>query len=81
MELDAKYDIVPYASFDIRFLRYRSVDLKLVDTSIVVTQDTLVANTRYYWHVSAVNAGGEGAFSGASTFLTSTLLDVALAYE
>jgi hypothetical protein len=55
------------------------IDLKLVDTSIVVTQDTLAANTRYYWHVSAVNAGGEGAFSGASTFTTSTLLDVALA--
>ena len=55
-----------------------TVDMKLLDTSVVVTQDTLLANTRYYWHVSAVNAGGEGAFSGASTFTTSALLDVAL---
>ena len=37
------------------------VDLKLVDTSVVI-DDTLAAVTRYYWHVSAVNAGGEGAF-------------------
>jgi hypothetical protein len=55
------------------------VDLKLVDTSIVVTQDTLLASTRYYWHVSAVNAGGEGAFSGASTFTTGVVLGVVAA--
>ena len=47
-----------------------TVDVKLLDTSVVVTQDTLASGTRYYWHVSAVNAGGEGAFSGASTFTT-----------
>ncbi len=55
------------------------VDLKLVDTSVVVISDTLLPNTRYYWHVSAVNAGGEGVFSGAATFVTSNLTGVAVA--
>ncbi|HTY11468.1 MAG TPA: FG-GAP-like repeat-containing protein [Bacteroidota bacterium] len=49
------------------------VDMDLVDTSVVIT-DTLAANSRYYWRVSAVNAGGEGPFSGTSTYQTGTLL-------
>ncbi|HTX19008.1 MAG TPA: FG-GAP-like repeat-containing protein [Bacteroidota bacterium] len=52
------------------------LDMKLVDTS-VVAPDTLKGTTRYYWHVSAVNAGGEGAFSAATTFQTGSLVDVA----
>jgi len=51
------------------------VDIKLVDTSVVI-DDTLAAQTRYYWHVSAVNAGGEGAFSGPSTFVTGAVVGV-----
>lgn len=50
-------------------------DVKLVDTSHVAL-DTLDASTRYYWHVSAVNAGGEGAFSGTATFVTGTRVTV-----
>ena len=50
-------------------------DAKVVDTSTVAT-DTLDASTRYYWHISAVNAGGEGAFSGTATFVTGTKVNV-----
>ena len=50
-------------------------DVKVVDTSLVA-RDTLLASTRYYWRVSAVNAGGEGAFSGSATFVTGLVTDV-----
>ncbi len=50
-------------------------DAKAVDTSLVAT-DTLLSSTRYYWRVCAVNAGGEGAFSGSATFVTGTVLGV-----
>jgi len=50
-------------------------DAKVVDTTVVAT-DTLDAITRYYWHVSAMNAGGESGFSGAATFVTSPILGV-----
>jgi len=51
------------------------LDVKVVDTTFLAP-DTLLASTRYYWHVSAVNAGGEGVFSGPATFLTGTTVGV-----
>ena len=50
-------------------------DAKSVDTSLVST-DTLLPSTRYYWHVSAVNAGGAGPYSGTATFVTGTIVGV-----
>ena len=44
----------------------------VVDTSVIST-DTLFASTRYYWQVAAVNAGGQGPYSGVSSFLTAYL--------
>ena len=54
-------------------------DNSVVDTSVVASDTLQGPNVRYYWHVSAVNAGGEGGFSGAATFTTSALTDVAIA--
>ncbi|MGA9407476.1 MAG: CRTAC1 family protein, partial [Bacteroidota bacterium] len=48
-------------------------DNSVVDTSVVASDTLQGPNVRYYWHVSAVNAGGEGGFSGAATFTTSAL--------
>jgi hypothetical protein len=50
-------------------------DMKTVDTTLVAS-DTLLSSTRYYWHVSGINAGGEGAFSGSATFVTGVFVDV-----
>jgi hypothetical protein len=33
-------------------------------------KDTLIAATLYYWHLSAVNLGGEGTFSTSAKFIT-----------
>ena len=50
-------------------------DKTLVDTSIIAT-DTLAASTRYYWQVASIDPGGQGAYSGASTFVTGTVVGV-----
>ncbi len=51
-------------------------DMAVVDTSVLIS-DTLLASTRYYWWVAAVNAGGQGAYSGAATFVTGLVTSVA----
>ncbi|MGA7160844.1 MAG: FG-GAP-like repeat-containing protein [Bacteroidota bacterium] len=71
------YHIQVSAAADFSAIVY---DKYLVDTSVVAS-DTLGITTRYYWRVSAVNAGGEGGFSGSSTFTTSSILGVALATD
>jgi hypothetical protein len=45
------------------------VEIKVVDTTVQI-QDTLNACTLFYWHVSAINLGGEGAFSVSVFFVT-----------
>jgi len=45
------------------------------DTTYTI-KDTLKAATLYYWHVSSVNLGGEGAFSGSAHFTTGTTVGV-----
>lgn len=47
------------------------VDVTTRDT-IVTISDTLLASTIYNYRVSAINSGGEGAFSAATTFKTGT---------
>jgi len=47
------------------------IDTTTADTTIFVN-DTLNANRTYYWRLSSVNLGGEGAFSAASFFHTGT---------
>jgi hypothetical protein len=51
------------------------VDKMLLDTSILIS-DTLLANTSYFWHVSGVNAGGEGPYSSSAFFTTGTTVGV-----
>jgi hypothetical protein len=45
------------------------------DTTYTI-KDTLKAATLYYWHVSGVNLGGEGVFSGSAHFTTGTTVGV-----
>lgn len=43
------------------------------DTTLqLATKDTLKASTTYFWRLSSINVGGEGAFSAASFFTTGT---------
>jgi hypothetical protein len=49
------------------------VDTTLVDTTIELPKaDTLVANTTYYWQVSAIDTGGRSAWSSIAHFKTLT---------
>jgi len=47
------------------------VDTVVVDTVMQIS-DTLKANTRYFWRVSAVGVGGEGNYSSPWLFTTGT---------
>ncbi len=47
----------------------------VTDTTYLIP-DTLVANTTYYWRVSSINLGGEGAYSGTAHFATTTTVGV-----
>lgn len=44
--------------------------------TLLTIPDTLQSNTTYYWHISAVNLGGEGAFSSTAFFTTNTTVKV-----
>jgi len=52
-----------------------SEDVKVTDTTYTI-KDTLLASTTYYWQVSAINLGGEGAFSSTAHFATGTTVSV-----
>ena len=45
-----------------------AVDSAITDTSLHV--NPLAANTKYYWHVSAVNSNGASAYSAIASFTT-----------
>ncbi len=51
------------------------VDVMSTDTAEVIS-DTLLANTTYYWRVSGINLGGEGAFSSVAHYTTGTTVNV-----
>ena len=48
---------------------------KIQDTTYTIN-DTLIAATLYYWHVSSIDLGGETAFSSSSHFTTGTTVGV-----
>ncbi len=47
------------------------IDTTTADTSIFIN-DTLLASTLYYYRLSSINLGGEGAFAATSFFQTGT---------
>lgn len=48
------------------------VDTTMLPDTAMQIADTLVAKTTYYYRLSSINLGGEGAFSGATVFKTGT---------
>ncbi len=48
------------------------VDTTMLPDTTMQIADTLVAKTTYYYRLSSINLGGEGAFSGATVFKTGT---------
>ncbi len=48
------------------------VDTTMIPDTTVQIADTLAASTTYYYRLSSINLGGEGAFSGATDFKTGT---------
>ena len=48
------------------------VDTTMIPDTTVEIADTLAASTTYYYRISSINLGGEGAFSGAVVFKTGT---------
>jgi hypothetical protein len=47
------------------------VDTTIADTTMQIA-DTLAPSTQFYYRISAINLGGEGAFSSRTTFMTGT---------
>jgi hypothetical protein len=53
------------------------VDVQIQSDTTYTIADTLLASTLYYWHVSAVNLGGESSFSTSAKFITGSSVGVA----
>jgi endo-1,4-beta-xylanase len=51
-----------------------AVDTTITDTTLQL--DTLLSNTRYYWHVSAANSYGQSDYSAAAMFTTMDVVSV-----
>ncbi len=51
-----------------------ALDTTVADTSVVLST-ILVANTVYYWHVSASNIGGASVYSVVGSFTTGSIID------
>lgn len=56
-------------------------DVKVQTDTTYTIMDTLKASTLYYWRVSAIDLGGEGAFSASAHFNTGTATDVEQAIQ
>ncbi len=53
-----------------------ALDTVVSDTSFLIT-DTLLTNSKYYWHVAPVKDGKEGSFSDIWTFTTTQFVGIA----
>ncbi len=64
------YHLVIASSSDFSTASNIVVDITDISDTTVMIADTLTAGTTYYYRLSSINLGGEGAVSGASTFKT-----------